>query len=122
MFVVLATTLPFTYKVATPEGVTVTLKYCQVLSWIAFVAVSSTMLLPLATKNVRSFVVKLRDRTMLSLFTPFPNSKYRPQLATDDVYAHTPALKPCEKSRKPALGSWTEVLTPSKVIALPAVT
>ena len=59
---------------------------------------------------------------MLSLFGPFPKSKYRPQLATDDVYAHTPALKPCEKSRKPTAGSWTAVLTPSNVIALPAVT
>ena len=56
IFVVLATTLPFTYKVARPDGVTVTLKYCHVLSWITFGAVSSIMLLPLATKNVRSFV------------------------------------------------------------------
>ena len=97
-FVALATALPFTNKVATPDGVTETLKYCQVLSWITFVAVTLWDEPPRKTVKDKSFDVPALVRRILSLTEPFPKSKYRPQVATDDVYAHTPALKPCEKS------------------------
>ena len=53
---------------------------------------------PRKTVKHKSFEVPPLLRRMLSLAGPFPKSKYRAQLATDDVYAHTPALKPCEKS------------------------
>ena len=52
---------------------------------------------------------------MLSLFGPLPKLKYCDHSATDDVYAHMPALKPCEKSRKPVPGSVTKVLVPLNV-------
>ena len=100
---------------ATPALVTVTLKYCQVLRTIAFGAVILCSEPLRRTVNRRSFDVPTLVRRILSLPGPFPKSKYRAQLATDEVYAHTPALKPCEKSRKPVPGSVTKVLVPLSV-------
>ena len=54
---------------------------------------------------------------MLSLFGPLPKLKYFELSATEDVYAHMPALKPFVKFVKPALGSWTKSLVPLKLRA-----
>ena len=101
--------------VATPAGVTVTLKYCHVLRWITFDAVIPWDELPRRTANLKLFDVASLLNTMLSLFGPLPKLKYCELSATEVVYAHMPALKPCEKSRKPVPGSVTKVLVPLSV-------
>ena len=95
---------------------TVTLKYCHVFRAIGEQAVvRMASALPRETRKRSSFDDPLLLNRMLSLFGPLPKLKYCDHSATDDVYAHMPALKPCEKSRKPVPGSVTKVLVPLSV-------
>ena len=55
---------------------------------------------------------------MLSLLAPLPKLKYWEESATEDVYAHMPALNPLRKFVKPALGNCTKSLVPLKLRAV----
>jgi hypothetical protein len=62
---------------------------------------------PRKTVKAKSFVLPTLVRRILSLAAPLPKSKYFAQLAVEDVYAHTLALKPEVKLFKPVLGRMT---------------